>query len=124
MRAALRSRTQGQRTHYLANLGGLICLAELGDLDPRLLLGALLSAAAQLRQPNPERDDRLTTRGAALLEQRDAEKRAFKAHSYRDVQAVYLRTPQLAALVRALKLGDPSGGPQELRALVESFHAE
>jgi len=43
---------QGQRVHWLANLGGLVAIAGLEEVEPDLLLGALLSVAAQLRRPD------------------------------------------------------------------------
>ena len=43
---------QGQRLHYLANLGGLVAIAGLDSLEPDLLLGQLLEMADRL--PNLE----------------------------------------------------------------------
>ena len=68
---------QGQRVHYLANLGGIVVIAGLGDLEPDLLLGALLSVASQLARSDPRRDARLRTAGSAVLDARASAKRAF-----------------------------------------------
>lgn len=94
---------QGQRVHWLANLGGLVVIAGLEQYEPELLVGALVSIAAQLARGNAERDERIRTLGAKTLKARGAEKRAFAAYQRaRNLHAVYLTSEQCRRLLDVL----------------------
>jgi hypothetical protein len=69
---------EGQRVHYLANLGGLVVIAGLEKLPPTILVGALAEVAKRFTQLSPERIETLKEKGAVLLQHRAAEKRSFK----------------------------------------------
>jgi len=110
---------QGQRVHWLANLGGLVAIAGLEEVEPDLLLGALLSVAAQLRRPDAARDGRLRRMGSEALDERAAGKRAFAAYQRaRSLHAVYLTTSQCARLIEVLG-GDEPDEKKIVRSLME-----
>lgn len=71
--------TQGQRVHYLANLGGLVVLAGLENLSPDLLLGMLMTAQKQLTVLPPVKKSALQQLGEKALKARASHKRSFKA---------------------------------------------
>jgi hypothetical protein len=73
------TREEGQRVHYLANLGGLVAIAGLEHCPPDILVAALAEIAMRLPQLSSDRIENLKTKGVALLQQRSAEKRSFKA---------------------------------------------
>ena len=116
---------QGQRLHYLANLGGLVVIAGLEDLEPDLLLGALLSVASQLRRPDTHRDARLRRAGSAALDARAAAKRAFAAHQRaQNLHSVYLTSQQCRGLIRELgggRVEDPAVLVRTLMVLVREL---
>lgn len=70
---------QGQRVHYLANLGGLVVLANLDHVEPDLLLGAFLEMGKRLANLTDSRLTELKTLGQDKLASRGAEKRSFKS---------------------------------------------
>lgn len=72
------SSEEGQRVHYLANLGGLVVIAGLEKLPPDILVGALAEVAKRFTQLSAERIENLKEKGTALLQHRAAEKRSFK----------------------------------------------
>lgn len=110
---------QGQRVHYLANLGGLVVIAGLEHLEPDLLLGALLSVASQLVHPDAHRDARLRRAGSAALDARAAAKRAFAAHQRaKNLHSVYLTSEQCRRLIRELGGGRVEGPAVIVRALM------
>jgi hypothetical protein len=116
---------QGQRVHYLANLGGLVVIAGLEDLEPDLLLGALLLVASQLVRPDARRDARLRRAGSAALDARAAAKRAFAAHQRaKDLHPVYLTSHQCRGLIRELgggRVEDPALLVRALMVLVREL---
>ena len=116
---------QGQRVHYLANLGGIVVIAGLGDLEPDLLLGALLSLASQLRRPDTRRDARLRRAGGGALDARAAAKRAFAAHQRaQNLHSVYLTSQQCRHLIRELggrRVEDPAVLVRALMVLVREL---
>lgn len=71
--------TEGQRVHWLANLGGLVAIAGLEDIDPAILVGALTEINVRLRQVSKERLEDLKTKGLEILQARNSEKRTFKS---------------------------------------------
>jgi len=114
---------QGQRVHWLANLGGLVVIAGLEGHKPDLLVGALLSVAAQLRRPDAARDARLRSAGSAALDARAADKRAFAAYQRaRNLHAVYLTTAQCTRLLELLGGGEAEDG-KLVRALMDRVRA-
>lgn len=68
---------QGQRVHYLANLGGLVVLAGLEKTAPDLLLGALMEMQQHLQKLSGERKAVFKEKGAQALQKRQAQKRSF-----------------------------------------------
>ena len=73
------SLTEGQRVHYLANLGGLVAISGLENCAPDLLLGALVEVANRLPESTQERVKALQEKGGAILKNRAAEKRSFRS---------------------------------------------
>jgi hypothetical protein len=69
---------QGLRVHKLANLGGLVAIAGLEDIDPTTLLGALLEMARQFPQISPQELEYLHDKGLQKLRERNSEKRVYK----------------------------------------------
>ena len=105
----LHTREQGLRVHGLANLGGLLAIAGLEEVEPDLLLGALLEVAERLPQLRPERRGSIAERGKEALQRRNAEKRAWRARERaRDLHAVDLTSDQIRELVRALGVEPPA----------------
>lgn len=76
----LHTQEQGKRVHLLANLGGLVAIAGLENVDPATLLGALLDVAKRLRQLSMQQLDILHTLGLEKLRERNSEKRAYGKH--------------------------------------------
>jgi len=116
---------QGQRVHYLANLGGLVVIAGLEQLEPDLLLGALLSVASQLARSDARRDARLRGVGGAALDARAAAKRAFAARQRaQNLHSVYLTSKQCRRLIRELgggRVEDPAVLVRALMVLVREL---
>ena len=112
--AILHTREQGLRVHGLANLGGLVAIAGLEEVEPPLLLGLLLELADHMPAIHPERRAVLAEQGRRRLDERNAEKRAWKAfQKARDLHRVDLTSDGSPALdglpaLRAL-LGWESG---------------
>jgi hypothetical protein len=77
-RTDLHSLSEGQRVHYLANLGGLVAIAKLEDIKPDLLLGALCEMARRLPKLSLARVLELQKLGESKLRARNIEKRSFK----------------------------------------------
>ena len=120
--AILHTREQGLRVHGLANLGGLVAIAGLEEVEPPLLLGLLLDLADRLRQIEPGLRDSLTERGRRRLHERNAEKRAWKAFQRaRDLHRVDLTSDQVRVLLRALEVPVPVTNEELVAALSESL---
>jgi hypothetical protein len=69
---------QGLRVHKLANLGGLVAIAGLENIDPTTLLGALMEMARQLPQIPQQDLEYLYDQGLQKLRERNSEKRIYK----------------------------------------------
>ncbi len=120
----LHTREQGLRVHVLANLGGLVAICGLEEVEPALLTGLLLDLADRLPGMDPREVERLTGRGRARLDERNAEKRAWKAHQrLLDLHRVDLTTEQLHRLLRTLRVPIPSDREQLGLALSEALAA-
>lgn len=103
MTTPIHTSEQGQRVHYLANLGGLVVIAGLEQLDPELLLGVLGEVARRVPQLTAQRHTELRMHGKARLAERGAEKRAWSAwQQARDLHQVVLSTAQLQGLIHLL----------------------
>jgi len=97
------SHEQGLRVHHLANLGGLIALAELDLEPPDFLLGALLSVAEEARKLSAEERAQVAKIGETKLNQRATGKRAWKSwQRARDLHALTLSTIQVRDIIEAL----------------------
>src|SRR5436190_18079521 len=94
---------QRSRLHRLADLGGLVTIAELDTCPPDLLLGALLELAAHLaRLPEP-RIEQLRHRGRTRLDARAAEKRAWKSwHQAQNLHRLDLTTSEITHIATRL----------------------
>ena len=100
---------QGQRLHYLANLGGLVAISGLEYLKPDLLLGLLLEVADRFPRLRPLRLSEMRTRGAACLRARAAENRAWRARQRAlELHRVDLTTKQLRILIESLGTRPPA----------------
>ncbi len=94
---------QGVRVHYLANLGGLVAVAGLDHHPPDFLLGVLLEVATRVPHLPEERQAQLRARGQARLEERAAEKRAWKAWATAEhLHRLDLRTAEVQQIIAAL----------------------
>ena len=114
---------QGQRVHWLANLGGLVAIAGLEDVPPDLLVGALLSVASQLRRDDAKRDARLRRLGQEALEDRAAGKRAFAAYQRaQSLHLVYMTTAQCRRLLERLGEHEPDD-ERLVRSMMECVRA-
>lgn len=120
--AILHTREQGLRVHGLANLGGLVAIAGLEDVEPPLLLGLLLEVADRLPAIDPGPREALTERGRQRLDERNAEKRAWKAFQRaRDLHRVDLTSDQVRTLLRALGAPIPGSNEDLVVALSEAL---
>ncbi len=109
---------QGQRLHYLANLGGLVAIAGLDSLEPDLLLGQLLEMAERLPTLETPRVAGLRARGLAKLRARSAENRAWRSRQRAlDLHRVDLTTEQIRELIRALGSRPPKDPARLVGAL-------
>lgn len=79
MTQSLHTLEEGQRVHYLANLGGLVAIAGLDVIEPSILLAALVETKIKLQQLSDEQLAPLKQKGLKILEARNAEKRSFKS---------------------------------------------
>jgi len=97
------SEEQGLRVHHLANLGGLVALAELDREPPDFLLGALISVAHERERLSAEQRTRVAALGRAKLDERATAKRAWKSwRRAQDLHALTLTSAQLRRLITAL----------------------
>jgi hypothetical protein len=74
MTSILHTKAQGLRVHKLANLGGLVTIAGLENIDPPLLLGAFLELASQFPTLALQQVTDLRHRGLQKLSERKKEK--------------------------------------------------
>ena len=120
--AILHTREQGLRVHGLANLGGLVAIGGLEEVEPPLLLGLLLELAERLPEIGAERREVLTERGRQRLDERNAEKRAWKAFQRaQDLHRVDLTSEQVRTLLGALDAPVPGAKDELVVALSEAL---
>jgi hypothetical protein len=79
MTTILHTKKQGLRVHKLANLGGLVAIAGLENIDPAVLLGSFIQLAEQLPHLPLNNVDQLRAIGLHKLRERKSEKRAYQA---------------------------------------------
>lgn len=97
------SEEQGLRVHHLANLGGLVALAQLDREPPDFLLGALLSVAHERGRLSAEERTRVAALGREKLDERATAKRAWKSwRRAQELHALTLTSAQLRHLITAL----------------------
>ena len=97
------SEEQGLRVHHLANLGGLVALAELDREPPDFLLGALITVAHERERLSAEQRTRVAALGRAKLDERATAKRAWKSwRRARELHALTLTSAQLRRVITAL----------------------
>ena len=110
MAAPLHTIEQGKRVHYLTNLGGLVAIAGLEQIDPELLLGVFCEVAQRLPKLTDHRHAELREKGRARLAERGAEKRAWSAwQSAQHLHQVVLTTDQVQRLIHTLGGTPPQG---------------
>jgi hypothetical protein len=97
------SEEQGLRVHHLANLGGLVALAELDREPPDFLLGALISVAHERERLTAVERNRVAALGRQKLDGRVTAKRAWKSwRRSKDLHALTLTSPQMRHVIAAL----------------------
>ena len=97
------SAEQGLRLHHLANLGGLVALAELDQEPPDLLLGVLLSVAHEVAALTAAQRAQVSSMGRAKLDERATGKRAWKSWTRaQNLHAITLTTSQVAQIIAVL----------------------
>ncbi len=112
------SEEQGLRVHHLANLGGLVALAELDREPPDFLLGALISVGHERERLTPTERTRVAALGRQKLDERATAKRAWRSwRRAQDLHALTLNSAQVRRLIAAL------GGtaPEEPERLVATL---
>jgi len=114
----LHTREQGLRVHGLANLGGLVAIAGLEDVEPDLLLGVLVDVAGRLPRVTEAKRDALREGGRRVLAERGTSKRAWRAwESSRDLHSVHLTSDQIRRLLAVLGRQAPADRESLGRAL-------
>jgi hypothetical protein len=114
MADGLHTREQGLRVHHLANLGGLVAVAELDQEPPDLLLGGLLELAARLPGLPATRRAEIASAGRAKLDTRATSKRAWKSWSRsNELHNLTLSNEHIRRIIRALGGTEPCS-PAEL----------
>jgi hypothetical protein len=87
---------QGLRVHHLANLGGLIAIADLDQEPPDFLLGALISVAQERDTLTPEQRAKVASLGRKKLDERATGKRAWKSwRGSQDLHSLMLSSAQM-----------------------------
>jgi hypothetical protein len=77
MSDSLKGFSQGQRLHYLANLGGLMLIAGLSQMEPDLLLGALSEIAIKIPKLPESRIAELKQLGSNKLSDSGGKQKSF-----------------------------------------------
>lgn len=91
---------EGQRVHYLANLGGLVAIAGLEQTEPSLLVGVLCEVERKIKSLPTERLNELKEKGLAILAARNTEKRSFKTwQRAQQTERFDLTLPQMKRLI-------------------------
>ena len=94
---------QGLRVHHLANLGGLLAIAELDREPPDFLLGALLGVAQERDELTADQRSNIAAAGRQKLNERASANRAWKSwQRSRDLHTVTLTTAQVDRLIETL----------------------
>jgi hypothetical protein len=97
------SEEQGLRVHHLANLGGLVALAELDREPPDFLLGALISVAHERERLTAAERTRVAALGRQKLDERATAKRAWKSwRRAQELHSLTLTSAQMRRLITAL----------------------
>lgn len=78
MKTRNHSLAEGQRVHYLTNLGGLVVIAGLENYPPDLLVGSMAAIHKRLQKLSSSEQEKLKEEGDAILKQRSADKVSFK----------------------------------------------
>ncbi len=102
------SKPSGTRLQHLANLGGLVVIAGLDNIDPALLLGALMEIAMRLQQLSSQRLMMLQESGMQRLRERNSEKRAYKTQPSTDNLQVTLTKDDFKLLFNKLGIRLPT----------------
>jgi hypothetical protein len=94
---------EGQRVHYLANLGGLVAIAGLEQIEPGLLVGVLCEVERKIKSLPIERLNELKERGLSILAARNTDKRSFKTwQRAQQTERFDLTLPQMKKLIMRL----------------------
>lgn len=118
------SEEQGLRVHHLANLGGLIALAELDREPPDFLLGALISVAHERERLTAAERMRVAALGRQKLDERATAKRAWKSwRRTQDLYALTLNSAQVRRLITALG-GNAPEEPERLATTLAALLKE
>lgn len=102
MTSILQEKNQRVRVHQLANLGGLVAIAQLDTIDPALLLGALMNLKERLASGSLHQQRQFQLHGAQKLRERNSEKRAYAYHTTSNAEAssaLHLSVHQLKQLI-------------------------
>jgi hypothetical protein len=87
----------------LANLGGLVALAELDREPPDFLLGVLISVAHELERLTADERTQVAALGREKLDERATAKRAWKSwRRSRDLHQLTLSSTQIRHLIAPL----------------------
>ena len=116
------SHEQGLRVHHLANLGGLIALANLDLEPPDFLFGALLSVAQEASSLSTSQRAHVSAIGRRKLDERATGKRAWKSwRRARDLHAITLSSGQVREIIQALGGPTPDNPTQLVLALSQAL---
>ena len=97
------SEEQGLRVHHLANLGGLVALAELDREPPDFLLGVLTSVAHERERLTADERTRVAALGRQKLDERATAKRAWKSWRRKhDLHPLTFTSAQMRRVIAAL----------------------
>jgi hypothetical protein len=114
------SEEQGLRVHHLANLGGLVALAELDREPPDFLLGALISVAHERARLTATERRRVAALGRQKLDERATAKRAWKSwRRTQELHSLTLTSAQMRRLITALG----SAAPEDSERLIATLTA-
>ena len=118
------SEEQGLRVHHLANLGGLVALAELDREPPDFLLGALISVAHERERLTAAERMRVAALGRAKLDERATAKRAWKSwRRNQELHSLTLTSAQMRRVIAALG-GNMADDAEPLNTLLMSLLKE
>jgi hypothetical protein len=102
MADGIHSKEQGQRVHYLANVGGLAAIAGIDNEPPDLLLGVFIQIARRLPELTTTQRATVAAEGRAKLNERASAKRAWTAwQRNNDLHTVILSSRHLEKIIAA-----------------------